>query len=163
MTRWLSEPQQREWRAFLSVLNLLPVQFSKVLQDNFGISLADYEILVRLSESEDRALRMSELAAATLASRSRLSHQIDRMERAGLVSRRACLDDRRGSWAEMTDAGWKLLVQAAPHHVESVREHLVDVLTDAEFSELGRISSKILNNLSPDLQEKIIGFPDNTN
>lgn len=162
VTRWLSEGQQRDWRAFLSVLNILPLQFSKVLQENFGLSLSDYEILVRLSESEDRALRMSELAAATLASRSRLSHQVDRLERAGYVSRRACLDDRRGAWAEMTDAGWELLVKAAPLHVESVREHLVDVLTDEEFQILGKISNKVLDQVTPEFKNKIIGFPENT-
>jgi DNA-binding MarR family transcriptional regulator len=161
MTIWLSESQQQDWRAFLSMMSLLPVQFGRVLQDNFGIGLSDYEILVRLSEAEDRSMRMSELAASTLSSRSRLSHQIDRLEKAGLVSRQACLNDRRGALAAMTEAGWQLLVQAAPIHVQSVRDQLVDVLTDAEFKTLGEISNKVLERLTPELQDKIITTPKN--
>jgi DNA-binding MarR family transcriptional regulator len=159
MTIWLSESQQQDWRAFLSMMSLLPVQFGRVLQDNFGIGLSDYEILVRLSESEDRSMRMSELAASTLSSRSRLSHQIDRLEKAGLVSRQACLNDRRGALAAMTEEGWQLLVKAAPIHVQSVRDQLVDVLTDAEFKTLGEISNKVLERLTPELQDKIITTP----
>lgn len=161
MTNWLSETQQRDWRAFLSMLNLLPIQFGRVLQEEFGIGLSDYEILVRLSEAEDRSMRMSELAASTLSSRSRLSHQVDRLEKAGYVSRRACVNDRRGSWAEMTPAGWELLVKAAPTHVQSVRDHLVDVLTEEEFTTLGEISNKVLHRLTPELQDKILTMPDN--
>lgn len=160
MTDWLSETQQRDWRAFLSVLNLLPIQFGRVLQDEFGISLSDYEILVRLSEAEDKSMRMSELAASTLSSRSRLSHQVDRLEKAGFVSRRACVNDRRGAWAEMTQTGWELLVKAAPTHVQSVRDHLVDVLTAEEFELLGAISDKVLSKLTPELQDKILTMPE---
>ena len=82
---------------------------------------------------------MSELAERTMSSRSRLSHQIDRLESEGLVSREKCSDDRRGSFAVLTPEGWKVLVASAPTHVESVRRHLVDVLTPEEFAELGRL------------------------
>lgn len=159
MTVWLSESQQKDWRAFVSMVNLLPYQFGRILQDDFGIGLSDYEILVRLSESADRSMRMSELAASTLSSRSRLSHQIDRLEKTGLVARRACETDRRGSIAEMTEAGWQLLVKAAPIHVQSVRVHLVDVLTEDELKTLGEISNKVLEKLTPELQDKIITAP----
>jgi DNA-binding MarR family transcriptional regulator len=107
--------------------------------------LADYEILVRLSESPERRVRMSDLAAMTLSSRSRLSHQIDRMEKADYVLRQECSDDRRGFFAVLTDHGWQTLVDAAPKHVESVRHRLVDVLTPEEFAELGRICQKIVD------------------
>lgn len=157
--RWLSQPEQRDWRAFISLTRLLPVAFEQDLQRTHALSMADYEILVRLSESPNRSMRMSELADFTLASRSRLTHQIDRMERAGLVSRRACESDRRGSWADMTDQGWQALVAAAPDHVESVRVHLMDVLTPAEFEALGEISRKILQSLAPELQAKAIVPP----
>lgn len=102
---------------------------------------------------------MSDLAARTLASRSRLTHQIDRMARDGYVERRPCDDDRRGFLAVMTDAGWEKLVAAAPAHVESVRAHLVDVLTPEEFSTLGAISNKILLALNPENQIKRIDIP----
>ena len=90
---------------------------------------------------------MSELAERTLASRSRLSHQVDRMEKAGLVSRESCADDRRGSFAVLTEKGWESLVAAAPAHVGSVRTHLVDVLTQEEFEALGRICAKVNEHL----------------
>jgi DNA-binding MarR family transcriptional regulator len=90
---------------------------------------------------------MSELAERTLASRSRLSHQIDRMEKRGFVSREQCADDKRGQFAVLTESGWQTLVAAAPDHVESVRTHLVDVLTPAEFAELGAACEKILGGL----------------
>lgn len=156
MTKWLSGEQQLDWRAFLSVLSLLPDQFSRDLNAVHGLTLSDYEILVRLSEAEGRSMRMSELADKTLSSRSRLTHQIDRMVEAGYVTRRVCADDKRGYFAEMTDAGWDKLVAAAPSHVESVREHLVDVLTCDEFKALGDISKKILDSLDADTKSKAL-------
>jgi DNA-binding MarR family transcriptional regulator len=147
MTRWLSEDEQVSWRSWLAVNLLVPDRLGRDLQHEAGLTLADYEILVRLSESPQRRVRMSDLAAQTLSSRSRLSHQIDRMEKAGLVTRQECSDDRRGFFAVLTDEGWQALVEAAPSHVESVRRRLVDVLTPEEFAELGRINRKILDAL----------------
>ena len=93
---------------------------------------------------------MSELAHRTLASRSRLSHQITRMEADGLVVRQECESDRRGFLAVLTERGWERLVDAAPEHVESVRRHLVDILTPEEFEELGSMLSKVVAKLQPD-------------
>lgn len=148
MTRWLTEPEQDSWRSWLAANLLVPDRLGRDLQEEAGLTLADYEILVRLSESPDRRVRMSDLAAQTLSSRSRLSHQIDRMEKAGHVRREECPDDRRGYFAVLTEDGWQALVEAAPAHVESVRRRLVDVLTPAEFAELGRINQKIVDALS---------------
>lgn len=156
MVTWLTSEQQLDWRAFLSVLSLLPDQFSRDLHAEHGLTLADYEILVRLSEAEGRSMRMSELADKTLSSRSRLTHQIDRMVEAGYVSRRVCADDKRGYFAEMTEAGWEKLVAAAPAHVASVRTHLVDVLSCEEFKALGDISKKILDSLDADSKTKVL-------
>jgi len=147
VTNWLSEEQQKIWRSWMSATALLPEQLGRDLQRDSGLTNADYEILVWLSEFPDRRIRMSDLADRTLSSRSRLSHQIDRMERAGLVSREVCENDRRGSFAVLTDKGWELLVSAAPAHVESVRRHLVDVLTPEEFEALGRACSKVSEHL----------------
>lgn len=147
MTDWLDSEQQQHWRAWLAANTLLLDAFSRDLQAAHGLTMADYEILVRLSESDDRRMRMSDLAEATLSSRSRLSHQIDRMERAGLVERMPCTDDKRGYFAVLTPAGWDTLVDAAPCHVTSVRQRIVDVLTPAEFEALGRASRKLLDSL----------------
>ena len=147
MTQWLTADQQQSWRAWIAAQNLREQGGGRDLQCESGLTLPDYEILVRLSESPDRRIRMSDLAERTLASRSRLSHQVDRMEKAGLVSRESCADDRRGSFAVLTTKGWESLVAAAPAHVNSVRTHLVDVLTPEEFEALGSMCAKVNEHL----------------
>lgn len=149
MTRWLTDDEQRAWRAWIAVSLLLPDRLSRELQERADISLPDYEILVYLSEAPDRRLRMSELADRTLSSRSRLSHQVDRLSDAGLVDRQPCSDDRRGYFAVLTPRGWDFLVATAPMHVESVRKRLVDVLTPEEFAEFGRLCAKVAEQLRP--------------
>lgn len=148
MTRWLTQDEQVYWRSWISANLLVPDRLGRDLQEQCGLTLADYEILVRLSEAPDRRLRMSELANITLSSRSRLSHQIDRMQRAGHVDRQECTDDRRGYFAVLTDAGYEVLVAAAPIHVESVRRRMVDVLTPEEFAEFGRLNQKLVDALA---------------
>lgn len=150
MTQWLSDEEQRHWRAWLSASTLLYDRLNRELQAQHGLTMADYEILVRLSESPDRRMRMSDLAEVTLSSRSRLSHQIDRMVKAGLVERQQCEQDRRGAFAALTDDGWQTLVAAAPDHVGSVREHLVDRLSAREFAALGGACQKIADPLETD-------------
>ena len=147
MTRWLSDAEQRHWRAWLAASNLLNDRLSRDLQEQHDLTIADYEILVQLSEAPERRMRMSELADRTLSSRSRLSHQIDRMAARKLVMREACVDDKRGSFAVLTDHGWDVLVAAAPDHVESVRTHLLDVLSPDEFAALGEACETVANRL----------------
>lgn len=148
MTRWLSEEQQSAWRAWIAASSTLNHQLSADLQDLHDLTLADYEILVQLSEHPERQMRMSELAEATLASRSRLSHQVDRLVKRGLVERLECEFDKRGAFAALTDKGWKAIVTAAPDHVQSVRNYLVDVLTPAEFDALGKACRKISDHIA---------------
>ncbi len=147
MTGWLTDDEQRHWRAWLAASNLLNDRLSRDLQEQHDLTIADYEILVQLSEAPERRMRMSDLANRTLSSRSRLSHQIDRMAARDLVTREACVDDRRGSFAVLTDQGWEVLVAAAPDHVESVRRHLLDVLSPAEFAALGEACDKVASRL----------------
>ncbi|BBJ40916.1 transcriptional regulator [Streptomyces antimycoticus] len=134
-TRWLSDEEQRAWRTHLDVSRLLTYQLEKDLQP-FGLTMNDYEILVNLSESEDRRMRMSDLASATLQSKSRLSHQITRMENAGLVRRENCESDRRGLYAVLTEHGWETMRKVAPHHVASVRNHFIDLLAPEDLKAL---------------------------
>jgi DNA-binding MarR family transcriptional regulator len=126
-TNWLTPEEQRTWRTHLDVSRLLTHQLERDLQP-FGLTYNDYEILVHLSESDERRLRMSDLARATLQSKSRLSHQISRMERAGLVRREDCESDRRGLYAVLTEQGWDTMQEVAPHHVAAVRAHFIDLL-----------------------------------
>ncbi|GGW47151.1 MarR family winged helix-turn-helix transcriptional regulator [Streptomyces xantholiticus] len=134
-TRWLTDDEQRTWRTHLEVNKLLMHQLEKDLQP-FGLTINDYEILVNLSESADRRMRMSDLAAATLQSKSRLSHQVTRMESAGLVRRANCESDRRGLYAVLTDEGVATMQKVAPHHVASVRKHFIDLLSPEALADL---------------------------
>ena len=155
MTRWLSADQQTHWRAYMAATTLLADKLNREMQSAHGIPIADYEILVRLSEAPDRRLRMSQLAEHTLASRSRLSHQVDRLEKVGLVERTPCVEDRRGANAVLTEKGWALLVEAAPTHVEGVREHLVDQLTPEQFASVGDALAVVaahLQGMQPDCE-----------
>jgi DNA-binding MarR family transcriptional regulator len=149
-TRWLSADEQRTWRAFLTASRLLWDQVERQLQQEAGLPHAYYEILVRLSETPGRALRMSQLASTSLSSRSRLSHAVARMEEAGWIVRKPCEDDRRGQIAELTDAGMDAIRTAAPGHVEEVRRILFDQLTVQEQAALGAISEKLAAHLHPD-------------
>ncbi|MBO3745319.1 MarR family transcriptional regulator [Streptosporangiaceae bacterium NEAU-GS5] len=144
--RWLTPQQQRAWRAHLTAHRLLMHQLDRELQDT-GLSINDYEILVNLSESSEKRMRMSDLADATVQSRSRLSHQISRMESAGLVARENCEDDRRGTYAVLTAQGWETIAKVAPDHVASVRRHFIDRLTPGQVKEIEEIYAPIVAHL----------------
>jgi|SRR5579875_3537653 DNA-binding MarR family transcriptional regulator len=131
--RWLAPGEQRAWRAHLATCKLLARQLDRDLQP-FGLGINDYEILVVLSEAPCRRLRMTELADATAQSRSRLSHQISRMEAGGLVRRDSCPGDKRGLYAVLTDHGMDTLRRVAPHHVDSVRRHFISLLTGEQLA-----------------------------
>ncbi|HEY5155297.1 MAG TPA: MarR family transcriptional regulator, partial [Acidimicrobiales bacterium] len=146
---WLDDDEQRTWRAYLRATHLLNVQLERELQRDSGLSHADYQILVQLSEAPDRRLRMSELATFTQSSRSRLSHAVARLERAGWVGRESCPTDKRGAFAVLTEAGFATLAAAAPAHVEGVRAHLFDQLTDDQVRQLGEIAGAIGHHLEP--------------
>ncbi|NWF25079.1 MarR family transcriptional regulator [Streptomyces sp. PKU-EA00015] len=145
-TRWLTDDEQCTWRTHLEVNKLLMHQLEKDLQP-FGLTNNDYEILVNLSESADQRMRMSDLAAATLQSKSRLSHQITRMENAGLVRRENCESDRRGLYAVLTDQGIATMQKVAPHHVASVRKHFIDLLTPEALADLRESLTPVAEHL----------------
>lgn len=140
---WLTEEQQRVWRTWL----LGVARINEFLDDRLrsvGLDLGDYEILVGLSEADNRERRMSELAEVVHQSRSRLTHAVNRMEQAGLVTRRAAADDRRGVFAQLTDKGVDLLERTAPDHVSSVRRILVDAVAPEDYAALGRAMEAVL-------------------
>jgi DNA-binding MarR family transcriptional regulator len=149
-TRWLDADEQRTWRAFVEASQLLFERLDRQLQRDSGLSHSDYEILVRLSESEDGRLRMSELAEHTLFSRSRLSHAVARLERDGMVRRQRCPSDGRGTFAALTPKGRSALADAAPGHVEEVRRRVFDRLTPDQAGELREISDAIGDRLASD-------------
>ncbi|MEV6873208.1 MarR family transcriptional regulator [Amycolatopsis sp. NPDC051128] len=148
-TRWLSDDEQRVWREFNAATRMLSAHLEGQLQHDSGMPHTYYEVLVALSEAPGRRLRMSELADARQASRSRLSHAVARLEANGWVRREACPTDKRGAWAVLTKEGFAALEAAAPGHVEAVRESLFDPLTPEQVTALGEISAAIRRRLSP--------------
>lgn len=146
-TRWLDPAQQRDWRAFIVGTTLLMDTLDRELRQAHGLSMAEYEILVRLSETPDRTLRMAQIAESMQHSRSRVTHTVTRMENAGLISRCAATDDKRGVEARMTDAGWDLLVAAAHTHVKGVRAHFVDIADPVDFAAMGRVMNAVSDHL----------------
>ena len=147
--RWLDPEEQKAWRAWLYSTQLLMDRLDRELTRETGISHAYYEILVALSETPGRMLRMSELADRCLSSRSRLSHAVSRLEERGWVRRQVCEEDGRGQLAVLTDEGLAALEAAAPVHVEGVRTHLFDQLSPEQVAAMRDIGETLLRHLDP--------------
>ena len=141
--RLLTESQMRAWRAFLGASTLVSVRLNHELDEAAAISMYEYEILVRLFESEAGRVRMSQLADQVSYSRSRLTHTVGRLERAGYVLRSSCPNDRRGVYAHLTQAGYEFLAQTASIHLDGVRRHLIDRFTPSELATLTELLEKI--------------------
>jgi DNA-binding MarR family transcriptional regulator len=146
-TRWLTPDEQAVWRSFLDVSRLLFDQLGRQLGEDSGMSLPEYEILVQLSESPGRRMRMSQIADRVVSSRSRITHTVGRMEERGLVTREACLDDGRGVECVLTDAGFEVLESAAPGHVNNVRTIMFDPLLPDDVHALGVALDKMREEL----------------
>lgn len=149
--QWLSHDEQQAWRTFLYGVNLLMENISTALEQDprFDLSLDEYEILVRLSEAPGGRIRMSGLADQVVHSRSRLTHTVARLEKRGILERVRCSGDGRGREAVLTEAGAELLRQAAPVHVASVRERLLDAVGTEDLLELGRIMARTIPEGAP--------------
>jgi DNA-binding MarR family transcriptional regulator len=145
-TRWLTSEEQRSWRALVMGTTLLFDRLDADLRRSFDLSLTEYEILVRLSERDGR-LRMAQLADALAHSRSRVTHTVARMEKAGLVQRGTTSEDGRGIVCSMTDQGWALLRRAAAEHVTSVRTNLVDLASPEDLAAVARVMDAVSDRL----------------
>ena len=152
--KWLNPREMKAWRSYIIASRRLLDALDSDL-DGHDLSMADYEVLAQLSEAPDRRMRMSELAEIAMLSKSRLSHRMKVMEKAGWVRREVCDVDKRGSFAVMTEKGWRAIVKAAPDHVKSVRSRFVDNLTSKDQEELAkifdRVSTKLRNEFRDDL------------
>lgn len=143
MVRWLSDDEQTTWQAYTLLRQRLDAAVAAGLARD-GLSLADYELMVALSAAPDDCLRAKDLAAVVCWEKSRLSKQLSRMATRGLVDRRPAEDDARGIMVRLTAAGRKALEQAAPNHVELVRELFIDEITDAEAAALRSLSARVV-------------------
>jgi DNA-binding MarR family transcriptional regulator len=144
---WLTEREQRAWRGFMGLQNEVRAQLSRRLQQETGLSGADYDLLVVLSEAPSGRLRAFEMGALIKWEKSRLSHQLTRMAQRGLIERQACTDDSRYAEIVLTPVGRAAIVEAAPKHVAHVREVFIDVLSPEQIDAFAAIAETVLTRL----------------
>ncbi|WP_438293343.1 MarR family winged helix-turn-helix transcriptional regulator [Streptomyces sp. HUAS TT7] len=146
---WLSDEEQRTWRAYLHATRLLEDHLDRQLQRDAGMPHIYYGLLVQLSQAPRRRMRMTELAKNSKITRSRLSHAVARLENNGWVKREDCPSDKRGQLAILTDAGYEVLERTAPGHVAAVRQAMFDRLTPEQADQLGEIMRVMAQGLQP--------------
>lgn len=147
MTRWLDEDELQAWLRLAGVMLKLAPTLDSQLQRDSDLTHFDYLCLAMLSESDERTLRMSDLAGRANASLSRLSHVISKLERKGWVERHPSPESRRVTLVSLTDDGWQVLVEAAPGHVETVRELVFDDLAPEDVAALSRVAGHIVERI----------------
>ncbi|MPY63085.1 MarR family winged helix-turn-helix transcriptional regulator [Streptomyces spongiae] len=147
--RWLTDEEQRTWRAYVHASTLLEDHLDRQLQRDAGMPHVYYHLLVVLSEAPQRRLRMTELAMRAKITRSRLSHAVARLEKNGWVRREDCTDDKRGQFAVLTDQGYEVLARSAPGHVLAVRQAIFDRLSPEQRGALGEIMQILAEGLQP--------------
>jgi DNA-binding MarR family transcriptional regulator len=145
--QWLSAEEQHAWRTFVRLHQKLNARLVSDLQAHSKLSGADFEILVALTDDPHGRQRFQDLAKAVEWEQSRLSHQIARMIKRGLVARKECAEDGRGAYVATTPVGRKLIEAAAPQHVATVRRLVIDALSPDELATLAQISGRILQQL----------------
>jgi DNA-binding MarR family transcriptional regulator len=150
MTDWLDEDQQAAWVRLIAMVELLPGVLDTQLRRDADLTHYEYFLLAMLSEAPERTLRMTALARRTNATLPRLSHVVRRLEERGLVERFPCPEDGRATNARLTEPGWAKVVETAPGHVATVRDHVIDALTPAQAKQLTAIAGAILERLDPD-------------
>ncbi|MFF5209151.1 MarR family winged helix-turn-helix transcriptional regulator [Streptosporangium sp. NPDC000396] len=148
--RWLDDREFRAWLGYRRMRLLLDARISRDLHRDSGLSDADYDVLSALTSRADRRWRLQELADRMLWSKSRLSRHIGRMEERGLVTREECATDGRGAVVVLSQGGLRAIEEAAPFHVESVRQNMIDLLTDEQLQTLGDIADTVLHHLAAD-------------
>ena len=151
--KWLNPREMKAWRSYIIASRRLLEALEQDL-DGHDLSMPDYEVLAQLSEAPGRRLRMSELAEIAMLSKSRLSHRITVMEKAGWVRRQACTEDKRGSWAVMTDKGYRAIVKAAPDHVRSVRARFLDRLSAKDQESMATLFDSIEAGLREEFKKE---------
>jgi len=151
--KWLSSREMKAWRAYIIASRRLLEALEQDLEDH-DLSMPDYEVLAQLSEAPGRRMRMSELAEIAMLSKSRLSHRITVMEKAGWVKRQACTEDKRGSWAVMTEKGYRAIVKAAPDHVRSVRKRFLDQLSGKDQEGISALFDRIQTGLREEFKNE---------
>jgi DNA-binding MarR family transcriptional regulator len=148
--RWLDPSEQRAWRGYLRMQGQLSARLNRPLQQDSELSLADFDVLVALTDLPEERMRVLELARVLQWEKSRVSHHVGRMEKRGLVVREECRDDGRGAFVVLTPAGRRAIESAAPPHVDTVRRLVFDSLSPEQVDALAAIAAKVLTNLESD-------------
>lgn len=146
--RWLSPDEQCAWRTYLAMSKQLNAALVRQMQNESDLSIADFEVLVQLTDNADGRVRYAELAKGLAWEKSRLSHHITRMQGRGLVARQLCPTDGRGAFVVVTPAGRAAIEKAAPRHVDTVRELVFDQLSAEDVKQLRAISERVLDGLA---------------
>ena len=145
--QWLTAQEQRVWRRWLTLNARLSAALHKELQDDAGLSMPDFEVLVHLTDSPEGRIRVTDLARLLQWERSRVSHHVTRMERRRLVQRVECAEDGRGAFIVITPQGRAAIEQAAPGHVKTVRRLVFDALSPEDLDAFATIIEKALTQL----------------
>ncbi|MGW8527216.1 MULTISPECIES: MarR family winged helix-turn-helix transcriptional regulator [Nocardiopsidaceae] len=145
--RWLEAEEKAAWDSFIRMQETLIGRLSRLLQADSGMSASDYIVLVSLTGTSEGRMRLLELANRVNWEKSRMSHQVRRMAKRGLVAREECPDDARGAFVVATPAGYKAIEDAAPLHVEHVRRLFVDALTPNQLSTFARLSQRVSDHM----------------
>lgn len=152
---WLSSDELREWKALIAMIMTLPAALDAQLKRDSGLNMFEYHVLARLSEVESRSLPMSDLAALSQGSPSRLSHAVGRLEQAGWVVRSSCKEGGRRIEAYLTDAGLAKIQEAAPGHVREARRLVLNHLTIEQLEGLGDAARPIVAAIDPTLSARL--------
>ncbi|WP_409061078.1 MarR family winged helix-turn-helix transcriptional regulator [Streptomyces sp. SYP-A7185] len=145
--RWLDPEEKAAWDSFIRMQEKLIGRLARRVQADSGMSAADYIVLVSLTERGEGRMRFLDLAKLVEWEKSRMSHQVTRMAKRGLVVREECPDDGRGAFIVATPAGHRAIEEAAPQHVEHVRRLFIDALTPHQLATLGRLSQRVLDHM----------------
>jgi DNA-binding MarR family transcriptional regulator len=148
-TPWLDEQERAGWLGVAALLLRLPAALDSQLEQDAGLTLFEYIVMARLSEQPSRRMHMSALAALANGSRSRLSHTVRRLAARGYMKRRPDPDDGRYTEAILTDAGYDLVVRAAPGHVALVRRLFIDVVDRRQLADLAELGQRVLSRIDP--------------
>ncbi|QMU76184.1 MarR family transcriptional regulator [Streptacidiphilus sp. PB12-B1b] len=146
-TAWLDDTEAQAWRSFLRMHTQLMARLGRELQTDSDLSLADFDVLVQLTDIPGGRIRVLELARALRWEKSRMSHHLARMVKRELIVREECANDRRGSFVAITPAGRAAIRTAAPRHVRTVRRLVFDAITPEQVAALAGLSEEVLRQL----------------
>jgi DNA-binding MarR family transcriptional regulator len=148
-TRWLNADERAVWLGLARLTTKLPTALDSQLERDADLNYFEYIVMAMLSEQDDRTLRMSQLAALTNASLSRLSHVAKRLESRGYIQREPDPDDGRYTKAVLTEVGVAKVEESAPGHVTAVRALVIDALTPTQLSQLNEAVQAIVARVDP--------------